>query len=177
MTLYDWQSQCSVWADEASLSMVHRRMMPTVGCEADAIAFTEDGQQLFPADGGSNTIAADGSYSTGPLDLSSTDHTAAFQHCLGLGQGQRIRVVHKLQRMGTETCWRVAEIEVHREQWDGPWTGKLELSGCGGGMDGFAQSPALDGSALEGSWTASGVQYSISASSGQCTTSEVQQQP
>lgn len=44
LQLYDWQVQCSMLANEKGLQYVTRRLMPTVGCEADAIAFEEQRQ-------------------------------------------------------------------------------------------------------------------------------------
>eukprot|EP00884_Botryococcus_braunii_P000317 jgi/Botrbrau1/10286/Bobra.0120s0008.1 len=44
MQLYDWQAQCSMLADDRGLGYLTRRLMPTVGCEADAIAFEEERQ-------------------------------------------------------------------------------------------------------------------------------------
>jgi hypothetical protein len=39
-------------------------------------------------------------------------------------------------------------------RYDGPYTGKRELAGCGGGQLGIAQQPALQQQQLAGNWTA-----------------------
>ncbi len=52
MEVYDWQSQCSTLAcaDMRTLTYRVRRMMPTVGCEADAVSFTEESNSWPSAD-------------------------------------------------------------------------------------------------------------------------------
>ena len=51
MELCDWQTQCSTLAHAETGTLSHRlrRMMPTVGCEADAVAFTKDTTVLWSA--------------------------------------------------------------------------------------------------------------------------------
>jgi hypothetical protein len=151
--LYDWTSQCSMLADATGLQYTLRRLMPTVGCEADAVAFTEDLQAMFPPGGAA--ITAEGGYSTGPSsDLSSKDlFKAQSEHCFPLETpGQRIRIVHNLKRMGAEGVWKVLSLEVHTERWDGPYNGRRELAGCGGGMDPFSQTTVTEINSLQGIW-------------------------
>jgi hypothetical protein len=159
--LYDWQSQCSMLADATGLQYTLRRLMPTVGCEADAVAFTEDLQAMFTPGGAA--ITADGGYSTAPAaDLSSKEvFKAQSEHCFPLEvPDQRIRIVHNLKRMGAEGVWKVLSLELHRERRDGPHNGRRELAGCGGGMDPFSQKPAVEISSLEGKWkVVEGVTY------------------
>ena len=97
---------------------------PTAGCEADAIAYTQDARQVFslsPA-GPPPTVAPDGSYSTGPCDVSAADlHKAVFEACLMLPcqpsvQPHRLRVVHNLARMGAESRWQLQDVELHSER-------------------------------------------------------------
>jgi hypothetical protein len=47
--LLDWHTQCSSLASGDSFQTTCRNLMPTVGCEADAIAFTEEGVELWSA--------------------------------------------------------------------------------------------------------------------------------
>lgn len=157
--LFDWQSQCSMLADETGLKYTTRRMMPTVGCEADAVAFTEDQIAVFVP--GSAAITSEGGYTWATIDdIAPKDvFKACYEHCLPLTTGKRVRIVHNLKRMGPDSVWKVLSIEVHNEKWDGPQTGRRELQGCGGGMDPFSQKPALDIAALGGEWKASGVRF------------------
>lgn len=99
------------------------RPAAAAGCEADAVAFTQDARQLFSTaagdgEGAPPTVAADGSYSAGPADLSAPDDVkAALEACLVLAPGQRrLRVVHNLQRMGAEAAWRLESVELHSER-------------------------------------------------------------
>lgn len=124
VTIYDWQSQCSMQCDAAGLAYTHRRMMPTVGCEADAIAFTSQEQQVFgPGAPGRGAFTPDGSYSAGPADLAGQEKVAV-EHCLVLQHGQRVRLVHHLQRAAGSAAWRLASIEAHRERWEAPYNGE-----------------------------------------------------
>lgn len=177
--LFDWQSQSSVLADASGVSATCRRMMPTVGCEADAIAFTQDAAQLFSAAPGAApaTVAPDGAYSAGPADISAPDLTkAGFEHCLALPadehqqQRMRLRVVQQLRRGAGAAAWRLDSVELHWERYDSPYRGKLELSGCGGGMKGFASSEALPAEALAGAWqVAGGLRYTLEPGTAACS--------
>lgn len=179
--LFDWQSQSSVLADGSGCAATHRRMMPSVGCEADAIAFTSQAQQLFgvPAPGGPQPpVAPDGSYVSGPADISAPDCAkAAFEACLALGCGgdgaatqqpRRLRVVHNLQRVGSEGRWALDSVELHHERLDSTYRGKVELSGCGGGMKTFASADRLGADALAGAWVAAGLRYTADPAGNGC---------
>lgn len=135
----------------SGLSTTSRRMMPTVGCEADAIAFTEESQLLFSSTSCSQaTITADGAYTCGPdVDLTSQDPAVAkatLEVCIPVGNDvkkankpQRIRVIFVLKRVSVDSNWYVEGIMLHKERWDAPFNGRRELAGCGGGMDPMAQ--------------------------------------
>jgi hypothetical protein len=182
VVLTDWQSQCSMLADaaEGGLAYTSRRMMPTVGCEADAIAYEENLDRIFLAGEGGDavTVGADGGYShADPADLSLSDClTAALQHCLVLATGQRMRLVHNLKRMGAEGAWCLVGVEVHRERYDSPHTGRRVLIGCGGGMEPFATTARLERAALEGAWSGTGLRYEADGQGAvSCTAVEGQQ--
>lgn len=194
--LWDWQSQCSCLAvpeegpDSAStgsrrLRSVVRRLMPTVGCEADAIAFTEEdassssssnSSDASSSDAGSGQellYSADGSYSLGLALLpaiSKDDGPSKFQveHCFALptastataadsssgSSRMRVKVVQQFRRDWSTGAWKLDGVDLHREKFDGPYTGKRELAGCGGGQPGIAQLPALQANQLAGDWAA-----------------------
>ncbi|KAF5840499.1 hypothetical protein DUNSADRAFT_16590 [Dunaliella salina] len=151
--LCDWQTTCSTLAEaekQGSLKSICRRMMPTVGCEADAVAFTEEAQCT---DGGLCAVAPDGGYVAGPLQLDAEDGRARVEFCLPFApvaqqQGQqmeeqkreRVRVVTRLQVNWLSKRWELGRVEVHKERYDGPFKGQIDLCGCGGGMPGFSQS-------------------------------------
>ncbi len=143
--LYDWQSQCSINSTETGLMCVTRRMMPTVGCEADAIAFTEEAPEDLISGNSNAFFSAHGlsTQSPGPAMADEKSFDCKAEHILTLGNGQRIRMVHLLKKMGPERQWRVQGIEVHVEKKDSEYHGRRELTGCGGGMDPFAKTEAL----------------------------------
>ena len=161
--LYDWQTQCSMNCDSNSMSYSLRKLMPTVGCEADAIAFTEDASNGFElsspefvfSDAGLSTAG------TGDCILDEKKFDCKAEHIITQKKGYRTRVVHLLKRMGAERQWQLQGVEVHIEKRDGPFSGKRELSGCGGGMNPFATSDALVTSELESKqWLADGITIS-----------------
>lgn len=141
--LYDWQSQCSMNStEEGGLSCVTRRMMPTVGCEADAIAFTEEVPEDLICGNSNAFFSAQGHATQSPGDAMVDDKAfdCKAEHILTLGNDRRIRMVHLLKKMGPERQWRVQGIEVHVEKKDSEYHGRRELTGCGGGMDPFAKT-------------------------------------
>lgn len=174
--LWDWQSQCSstVSTDGSKqLKSTVRRLMPTVGCEADAIAFTEEqcgssssssSSTLGGSTPGSTLLIAkrDGSYNTGPRLWPQDEKVTTMQieHCLVLPQEEkssqlrfRVKIVQNFKRAWTAgRPWRLVSIDLHKEKYDGPYTGKRELAGCGGGQPGIAQQPHLAAQMLAGSW-------------------------
>jgi hypothetical protein len=141
--IHDWQCQCSMLCDAEGMKCVTRKLMPTVGCEADAIAFTEE----KGASSWENSVVTEHGLATkSPGDAVSKGDVfdCAAEHILPLPEdGRRIRIVHLLKRMGPERLWRVQGLEMYLEKRDGPYTGRRELAGCGGGMDPFATSEPL----------------------------------
>lgn len=65
--LFDWQTQCSSLATDTAFQVTSRKLMPTVGCEADAVAFNEEGVKLWSAEEGPAVLPVlpGGSYSHG----------------------------------------------------------------------------------------------------------------
>ncbi len=77
----DWHTQTSTLASDEGLLTTLKRLMPIVGCEADAVAFTEDRRASLQPDGGGQTVLPDGSYSCAPLVLGD-ELTARVEHCI-----------------------------------------------------------------------------------------------
>lgn len=163
--LYDWQCQCSMTCDDQGLSCVTRKLMPTVGCEADAIAFTEEARRDVGLQHRNSIFEERGLAARSPGDIIADEKAfdCKAEHILTIGDGKRVRMVHLLKRMGPEREWKVQGVEVYVEKRDGPYTGRRELAGCGGGMDPFAKSDALSSdsviAALGRAKRATGVQY------------------
>ncbi|KAK9823574.1 hypothetical protein WJX72_003936 [[Myrmecia] bisecta] len=151
--LYDWQSQCSMLASDSGLQYTLRRMMPSVGCEADATAFTEEAQHSLKTateqTGEAKTIMPNGSYSIGPRRL---EGTARIESCLFTAEKQRIRMIHLLKQRPQSQDWALDSLELHHERWDSPHTGRQELAGCGGGMPAFANKARVTAEQVSGAW-------------------------
>lgn len=163
--LYDWQTQCSMLVQDEGMKYNIRRLMPTVGCEADAIAFTEECQESFASD--NMIFNVDGSYSKAPVGLDdANEYKSAAEHCITLPDpsGVRVRAIQNFKRTGQEKVWSLMDIELHFEKRDGPYTGRRELAGCGGGMPAFGTTPAVDSvqlqAALMDCWKADGIRIS-----------------
>ena len=122
--IHDWQCQCSMLCNEEGMQYVTRKLMPTVGCEADAIAFTEE----KGASSWDNSVVTEHGLATkSPGDAISKEDAfdCAAEHIVPLPEdGMRIRIVHLLKRMGPEREWRVQGIEMYLEKRDGPYTGR-----------------------------------------------------
>lgn len=165
--LFDWQSQCSMLASDGTLKYCVRRLMPTVGCEADAIAFTEESHEAFGTEHGCAVYASDGSFARSPEGLDNLEmYECSAEHCVPLDRSNfmRLRAVQYFKRFGPDKHWKLSELEMHIERKEGPYTGRRELAGCGGGMPTFGTSPARDSHSLRAlageSWTATGVRLS-----------------
>ena len=135
----------STTEDVQGVEYICRRLMPTVGCEADAVAFTEEqaaNAVIIPPPTPTAAFTAQGDYSI-LLTFDDQDMKGRSEHCFSIGvdareRRQRVRIVQNLQRMGPDKKWKVASLEVHKERWDQPYNRRRELGGCGGGMDPFA---------------------------------------
>lgn len=84
-------------ANEHELRYAVKRLMPTVGCEADATAFIDEETRALAALDGSlcpaQTYLPEGSFNSGPRSLSEKGATTArVEHCLALPSEPRKRV-------------------------------------------------------------------------------------
>lgn len=153
--LYDWQMQCSSTASEEGLSYTVRKLFPTVGCEADAIAFEEELvvglRSAAERHWEDKTILRDGSYTMGPRELP-TEAPMRLELCLGATHSttasqeppkrQRVRLVYSLGQAGGQ--WQVQQLHISRERFDRVQDGRRELAGCGGGLPAFASGPRAE---------------------------------
>eukprot|EP01024_Parvocaulis_polyphysoides_P001197 TRINITY_DN10330_c0_g1_i1.p1 TRINITY_DN10330_c0_g1~~TRINITY_DN10330_c0_g1_i1.p1 ORF type:complete len:264 (-),score=52.58 TRINITY_DN10330_c0_g1_i1:299-1090(-) len=152
--LYDWQTQCSMIAKQDGLKYTLRKLLPTVGCEADAIAFVEEEKHILRSSqpGQDKTVLQNGSYSSGPPKISDEDKKFTLQHCLITGEKTRVRFFHNFTRPNPDQKWRLLNLEVIKEQFEQPYHGKMDLGGCGGGMPQFSNKERLNEKKLQGQW-------------------------
>ena len=165
VTLYDWQSQCSMQPQPTGIKCLLKRLMPTVGCEADAQTFNEETRHLFVSNGRAtnHAVLTDGSYTTvTALDLSGCKQLR-FEHCLVTTDRKRLRLVQHVTTAEPSDSWHLSSVEVHHERYDTTYNGGASLSGCGGGMSNFAELDRIDSTQLQQDWsTQSGRSYNVS---------------
>ncbi|GLC45560.1 hypothetical protein PLESTB_001206300 [Pleodorina starrii] len=170
--LFDWQSQSSCIVPQEGtgrgLRNFFKRLMPTVGCEADAIAYVEEAEDVWREDGGSavKPVTPAGGYVAAPAELPARGK-AKVEACLAAPGGRsRLRAVVTLMQHWESKEWQLAFVDLSRETYDGPFNGGVELSGCAGGGKPFAKEPATSPQQLGpgSSWLAKEVyRYAISA--------------
>lgn len=88
ITLYDWQTQTSSIVKDASLKVSVKKLMPTVGCEADAVAFNEDAADVFAGDY-ARAFLADGSYTRAPRQRGTGESKVEHVMCDGVNETRK----------------------------------------------------------------------------------------
>lgn len=141
MTLTDWQSQssCQMSVGNDQYLIRLRKMMPTVGCEADAVVYTED---LLPIKISSFDVAT-GSFVgvSGSLSLPSSP-SFDLHFCFGNATSKsRVRLIATFFPSDACSPPHLQNLSVVSETWVGPKGCNEELLGCGGGSPPFSQEP------------------------------------
>mmetsp|Transcript_20378 Transcript_20378/g.29574 ORF Transcript_20378/g.29574 Transcript_20378/m.29574 type:complete len:201 (-) Transcript_20378:581-1183(-) len=120
--------------------------MPTVGCEADAVA-TEVFEETLSLSQEDGFIGFEnGSFSRGPPRYASS---SMWEHCMCYGK-KRVRVLFP-ELDGTE------KTRLFREAWDGDYCDGAVLPGCGSKISRIEENGAIDASIqLGGKWSRGG---------------------
>ncbi|XP_004985868.1 uncharacterized protein LOC101755828 isoform X2 [Setaria italica] len=149
--VFDWQTQCPTLADPAAPCALHYRLvrlLPTVGCEADA-ATVHTSHQRHASSAFAFAYAGDGSYVAawpkGPAPVLEVEHCVARPGAAEV----RVRVVQTVA-LGKEA--RLRGIKVFSEQWYGPFRNGEQLGGCAVRETAFAAGEKLDVSEVLGQW-------------------------
>ncbi|KAJ6815228.1 uncharacterized protein M6B38_135870 [Iris pallida] len=150
--VFDWQTQCPTLASESEapdLSYKLIRLLPTVGCEADA-ATRHSMDERTARTASAFAYAPNGCYAAvWPMGKGGLE----VEHCF-VDPGNveaRVRVVMVVKE-GEGEGLRLEGIRVFSEQWYGPWRNGEQLGGCAVRESGFAEGPKLDVSKLVGVW-------------------------
>ncbi|KXG40268.1 uncharacterized protein LOC8061441 isoform X1 [Sorghum bicolor] len=150
----DWQTQCPTLADPATPCALHYRLvrlLPTVGCEADA-ATVHTSHQRHAASAAAFAYAAAGSYVAawprGPAPVLEVEHCVVRPDAPAEEAG-RVRVVQTVA-LGREA--RLRGVKVFAEQWYGPFRDGEQLGGCAVGETAFAAGEKLDVAEVIGQW-------------------------
>ncbi|WVZ55300.1 hypothetical protein U9M48_005976, partial [Paspalum notatum var. saurae] len=153
----DWQTQCPTLADPAAPCALHYRLvrlLPTVGCEADA-ATVHTSHRRHAASAAAFAYAAAGSYVAawprGPAPVLEVEHCVVRPPggCADDVVSSRVRVVQTVA-LGREP--RLRGIKVFSEQWYGPFRNGEQLGGCAVREAAFAAGERLDASEVLGTW-------------------------
>ncbi|KAK9051873.1 hypothetical protein SSX86_028501 [Deinandra increscens subsp. villosa] len=157
--VFDWQTQCPTLAQPDNSSAMYKlvRLLPTVGCEADAATrFSVDERVIGGAD---NMVSSFAYHSSGcyiavwSTQKSASSKVLELEHCLidPRDRESRVRVV---QIVGVEGNHKLVlkNIKVFVEQWYGPFRNGEQLGGCAIRDSAFAMSQALSGSEVSRLW-------------------------
>ncbi|GER57764.1 alcohol dehydrogenase class-3 [Striga asiatica] len=162
--VFDWQTQCPTLAQPHKInagdeppSFFYKtiKLLPTVGCEADA-ATTHSIQERHVSSTSTSTFAfayhrPTGSYVALWSPLSGESPAAELEHCLidPSNRESRVRVVQALG-LGQDGSVELRGLSVFVEQWYGPFRNGDQLGGCAIRDSAFAATRPLDSSQVSG---------------------------
>lgn len=152
--VFDWQTQCPTLAqtDHPVLAYKTIKLLPTVGCEADAATrHSIDERFVGGSDGQVSAFAyqSNGSYvAVWPTG----DNTLELEHCLinPKDRESRVRVIQVVRIADARV--QLEGIQVFCEQWYGPFRNGDQLGGCAIRDSAFAATAALETSQVTGIW-------------------------
>ncbi|KAL2928384.1 Root meristem growth factor 4 [Bienertia sinuspersici] len=158
--VHDWQTQCPTLADPQTLFLSYRtvRLLPTVGCEADAATVYNSDDRKIGGEQSNNSILAfayekKGCYVALWL-VQENDVYKLFEveHCLvdPRDKESRVRVIQTLRLEGSKM--KLQRIKVFCELWYGPFRNGDQLGGCAVRDSAFAATPVLNASDVTGVW-------------------------
>jgi hypothetical protein len=181
LSVRDWQTQCSMSATDSddgsgeSLEYRLRRLLPSVGCEADATAFVDEAVVGNASSSSSSSTPSpsapprlllatipDGGYALVPSRLSSSEGPTRVEACLPLSEraagGGRRRLRLVLLAPSSPPASPAAPlpasleaVEVQSETFDSPFcVSGATLSGCGGSVPQFSSKARIAAEELDG---------------------------
>ncbi|XP_042470532.1 uncharacterized protein LOC122052864 [Zingiber officinale] len=157
--VFDWQTQCPTLADEKGFFLLTYKMirlLPTVGCEADAATrYSVEERIVGGPDNQTSAFAFDSSGSfvaVWALDGLGGQKIIELEHCLVDPRDKEVRMrVIQVVRV-EEGAMRLEKIKVFSEHWDGPFRNGELMGGCAIGETAFAASVKVDVSEVVGVW-------------------------
>ncbi|KAG7022774.1 hypothetical protein SDJN02_16510, partial [Cucurbita argyrosperma subsp. argyrosperma] len=157
--VFDWQTQCPTLAGPEQPSFMYKtiKLLPTVGCEADAATRYSVDERNFGS-GANEEVNAFAYQRSGcyvavqPIEDGSSNKLLELEHCLVNPQDResRARIVQVVRVEGTQLV--LQNIRVFCEQWYGPFRNGEQLGGCAIGDSAFASTAALKASEVVGTW-------------------------
>ncbi|XP_068646878.1 uncharacterized protein [Aristolochia californica] len=156
--VFDWQTQCPTLAqtEEATLFYKSIKLLPTVGCEADAAThYSIDERHVGSLNNRVSTFAyhPSGCYAAiWPVGDNTTYKLLELEHCLVDPRNRESRVrLNQVVRVDGTTM-TLQNIKVFCEQWYGPFRNGDQLGGCAIRDSGFASTEAVKVSEVLGVW-------------------------
>ncbi|GAB2219292.1 hypothetical protein Droror1_Dr00006927 [Drosera rotundifolia] len=156
--VFDWQTQCPTLAEPESNLLSYRviRLLPTVGCEADAATIYDVDERNVGGEG--SGVLAFGYHSGGnyvavwDAGVKGKHMLLELEHCLidPNNRESRVRIVQVVRVEDAKL--RLQRIKVFGEQWYGPFRNGEQLGGCAIRDSGFASTVALEASEVMGVW-------------------------
>lgn len=156
--LFDWQTQCPTLAESEEPVLVYKliKLLPTVGCEADAATrYSIDERKIG---GMTNKVSAFAYHPSGcyvaiwPVEDQEMYRLLELEHCLvdPRNRESRVRVIQVVRV--EKALMKLQTIKVFCEQWYGPFRNGEQLGGCAIRDSGFASTDAVQNSEVMGVW-------------------------
>ncbi|KAL9231785.1 hypothetical protein vseg_006960 [Gypsophila vaccaria] len=157
--VFDWQTQCPTLADPQSGALSYRsiKLLPTVGCEADAATIHSVDLKSVGGEEGTKTLAFAYQNTGCYVSVWLVKETEAYkvlelEHCLVDPRDKELRVrVIQVVRLEGEKM-KLEKVSVFCEQWYGPFRNGDQLGGCAIRDSAFASTAALNASDVAGAW-------------------------
>ncbi|XP_073002323.1 uncharacterized protein [Typha latifolia] len=159
--VFDWQTQCptlaSVTDERPLLSYKLIKLLPTVGCEADAATRHSVEERIAGEEGSAISAFAydpSGCYvAMWSVDGRGGRRAFELEHCLVDPRNWEVRVrVIQVVGVDDEGVMRLEKIRVFSEQWYGPFRNGEQLGGCAIRESGFAATSPVELSEVGGVW-------------------------
>ncbi|XP_021713785.1 uncharacterized protein LOC110681919 [Chenopodium quinoa] len=157
--VFDWQTQCPTLADPQKLLLSYRsvKLLPTVGCEADAATVYNSDDRIIGGEESSSILAFAFQNTGCYVALWSVLENEVYrvlelEHCLidPRDKESRVRVIQTLRLEDSKL--KLQKIKVFCELWYGPFRNGDQLGGCSIRDSAFASTPALNASDVTGVW-------------------------
>ncbi|KAF5760378.1 hypothetical protein HanRHA438_Chr16g0764731 [Helianthus annuus] len=156
--VFDWQTQCPTLAQPDNSSAMYKliRLLPTVGCEADAATRYSVEERVI---GGEDNMVSSFAYQASGCyaavwskQKSASSKVLELEHCLidPRDKESRVRVIQVVGVEGNKLVLK--NIKVFAEQWYGPFRNGESLGGCAIRDTAFAKTQVLIGSEVSGVW-------------------------
>ncbi|KAK4747712.1 hypothetical protein SAY87_014298 [Trapa incisa] len=158
--VFDWQTQCPTLANPKEQVLQYRtiKLLPTVGCEADAATRHSIDERSF-GDMSSKAEAlayeSSGCYiAVWSLQDKEVEKLIELEYCLINPQDResRVRISQVISIKKKDAEMSLKSIKVFCEQWYGPFRNGDQLGGCVIRDSAFASTPSMNTAEVIGTW-------------------------